>query len=240
MVRVKGVVLAAGEGSRLRPLTENRPKGLVRVAGTPILTHCFEQLIDVDIEEIVVVIGYRGDQIVDHYGDWFRDTPVRYARQESPLGIAHALLQVEPYVSDDFVLMLGDNIFEANLRRVLERQRSPGVDAAFLVEQVPRDEASRYGVCVTSGDGELLEVVEKPDDPPSGLVLTGFYAFSPAVFDACRSIDQSVRGEYELSDAINVLLREGLTVEAVQLTGWRVDVGYPEDRDEAERRLEGG
>jgi glucose-1-phosphate thymidylyltransferase len=239
-ILVKGVVLAAGEGNRLRPLTEDRPKGLVEVAGTPLLSHCFEQLIELGIEELVVVIGYRGDQIVDHYGDRFRDTPLRYVHQDEPLGIAHALLCAEPFVDDDFALLLGDNVFDANLQRVLDRQRLPGVEASVLVEQVSQEDASRYGVCVTDGNGELLEVVEKPDDPPSTLVLTGFYTFTTRIFEACRAVGRSDRGEYELSDAISRLLRDGHTVDVVRLDGWRVDVGYPADRDEAERRLEGG
>jgi glucose-1-phosphate thymidylyltransferase len=90
---------------------------------------------------------------------------------------------------------------------------------------------------VTNGDGEILDVVEKPTDPPSTLVMTGFYAFSPAVFDACRLVQPSARGEYELTDAVHLLLESGRRVDAVPLDGWRVDVGYPEDRDRAERLL---
>jgi glucose-1-phosphate thymidylyltransferase len=133
--------------------------------------------------------------------------------------------------------MLGDNIFRANLGDVVERERADHADAAFLVEEVPWEEASRYGVCVTIGDGEIREVVEKPDEPPSNLVMTGFYTFTPAIFHACKLVQPSNRGEYELSEAIDLLLRSGRTIHAVEMDGWRVDVGYPEDRDEAERRL---
>jgi glucose-1-phosphate thymidylyltransferase long form len=232
------VVLAAGEGTRLRPLTAEKPKGMVEVAGEPILTHCFEQLASLGAEAFVVVVGYRQERIVDHYGDAYDGIPITYAHQREQLGLAHALLTVEDRIDDDFMLMLGDNVFRANLADVVERQRAGRADAAFLVEEVPREEASRYGVCVTDGDGEITAVVEKPADPPSTLVMTGFYTFTPAIFHACHLVQPSDRGEYELSEAIDLLLRSGRTIEAVEMDGWRVDVGYPADRAEAERRLQ--
>jgi glucose-1-phosphate thymidylyltransferase len=237
---MQAVVLAAGEGTRLRPLTEEKPKGLVEIDGRPILTHCFEQLVELGAEELLVVVGYRADDIVEYYGDSFDGLPITYARQDRQLGLAHALNTVEEYIEDDFMLMLGDNIFDANLEDIVRRQREKRVDAAFLVEEVPYDEASRYGVCDTNEYGEITDVVEKPDDPPSNLVMTGFYTFSPAVFHATRLVQPSERGEYELSDAIDLLIQSGRTIDAVGLDGWRIDIGYPEDRDEAERRLGGG
>jgi glucose-1-phosphate thymidylyltransferase len=235
---MQAVVLAAGEGTRLRPLTDDKPKGMVEVDGKPILTHCFEQLAELGASEFVVVVGYRQERIIEHYGDTFEGVPITYAHQREQSGLAHALLTVEDFVDDDFMLMLGDNIFRANLDDVVERQRADHADAAFLVEEVPWEEASRYGVCVTNGDGEISEVVEKPDDPPSNLVMTGFYTFTPAIFHACHLVQPSNRGEYELSEAIDLLLRSGRTIDAVEMEGWRVDVGYPEDREEAERRLQ--
>ncbi|MFC6889407.1 UTP--glucose-1-phosphate uridylyltransferase AglF [Halorubrum trueperi] len=234
---MQAVVLAAGRGTRLRPLTEETPKGLVEVDGRPILTHCFDRLEALDAEELIVVIGYRGDDIVDHYGDEFRGIPITYATQAEQLGLADALNTVEAHVDGEFMLMLGDNVFEANLEDVVRRQRESRVDAAFLVEEVPYEEASRYGVCDTNEYGEITDVVEKPDDPPSNLVMTGFYTFSPAIFHATRLVEPSDRGEYELSDAIDLLIRSGRTIDAIGLDGWRIDVGYPEDRDEAERLL---
>jgi glucose-1-phosphate thymidylyltransferase len=234
---MNGVVLAAGEGTRLRPLTDDRPKGMVEVAGRPILAHCFEQLVDLGAEELVVVVGYRKQDIIDHFGDAFDGVPIVYAHQREQRGLAHALLTAENHVDDDFMLMLGDNIFRANLRDVVRRQREDRADAAFLVEEVPIEEASRYGVCDTNDYGEIVEVIEKPEEPPTNLVMTGFYTFTPAIFHACHLVQPSTRDEYELSEAIDLLIRSGRTIDAIPLDGWRVDVGYPADRDEAERRL---
>ena len=136
------------------------------------------------------------------------------------------------------MLMLGDNVFRGNLGDVTNRQKEDHADAAFLVEEVPYEEASRYGVLDTNEYGEVVEVVEKPDDPPSNLVMTGFYSFTPAIFHACHLVQPSDRGEYELPDAIDLLIQSGRTIDAIRLDGWRIDVGFPEDRDRAEERLD--
>lgn len=234
---MKAVVLAAGEGTRLRPLTESKPKGMVEVDGNPDLTHCFDQLAKLGAEELIVVVGYQKQDIINHYGDEFRGVPITYAHQRDQKGLAHALLTVEKHIDDDFMLMLGDNIFQANLEDVVRRQQGERADAAFLVEEVSWENASRYGVCDTNNHGEITEVVEKPEDPPSNLVMTGFYTFSPAILHACHLVQPSDRGEYEISDAIDLLIQSGRTIDAIELEGWRADIGYPEDRDEAEERL---
>ena len=119
------------------------------------------------------------EQIIEHFGDEYRNIPITYAHQREQAGLVHALLTVEEHVDDDFMLMLGDNVFEANLADVVNRQRENRTDAAFLVEEVPYEEASRYGVCDTNEYGEIVNVVEKPEDPPSNLVMTGFYTVTP-------------------------------------------------------------
>jgi glucose-1-phosphate thymidylyltransferase len=234
---MKAVVIAAGEGTRLRPLTEDKPKGMVEVDGEPILTHCFDRLVELGAEELLVVVGYMKERIISHYGDSYEGVPITYCHQRTPKGIAHALLTAEEHVDDDFMMMLGDNIFRANLADVVNRQREERADAAFLVEEVPYEEASRYGVCDTNDYGEITGVVEKPDEPPTNLVMTGFYTFTPAIFHACHLVQPSDRGEYEITDAVNLLLQSGRTIDAIRMDGWRVDVGYPEDRERAEQRL---
>ncbi len=235
---MKAVVLAAGKGTRLRPLTDDKPKGMVEVDDKPLLTHCFEQLAELGADEFVVVVGYLKESIIEHYGDSFEGIPITYTHQREQKGLAHALLMVEEHIDDDFMLMLGDNIFQANLKDVVRRQREDRADAAFLVEEVPWDEASRYGVCETNAYGEITDVVEKPDEPESNLVMTGFYTFSPAIFHACKLVQPSNRDEYEISEAIDLLIRSGRTIDAIRIDGWRIDVGYPEDQEEAERRLQ--
>jgi glucose-1-phosphate thymidylyltransferase len=236
---MKAVVLAAGKGTRLRPLTEDKPKGMVEVDDKPILTHCLDELVELGASEFIIVVGYLKEKIIQHYGDEYNGIPITYTHQREQNGLAHALLTVEEHVDDDFMLILGDNIFQANLEDVVKRQREDRADAAFLVEEVPWEDASRYGVCDTNKYGEIVDVIEKPDDPPSNLVMTGFYTFSPAIFHACHLVQPSSRGEYEISEAIDILIKSGRTIDAVRVKGWRMDIGYPDDRDEAEERLAG-
>jgi len=224
---MQAVVLAAGKGTRLRPLTDDKPKVLVEVNGTPLIQDVFDNLIDSGATELIVVVGYKAEQIIDRYGDEYRDVPITYTHQREQLGLAHAILQAEPHVDGDFMLMLGDNVFRGNLGDVASRQKEDRADAAFLVEEVPYEEASRYGVLDTNEYGEITEVVEKPDDPPSNLVMTGFYTFTPAIFHACHLVQPSDRGEYELPDAIDLLIQSGRTIDAIRLDGWRIDVGFP-------------
>jgi glucose-1-phosphate thymidylyltransferase len=234
---MQAVVLSAGKGTRLRPLTDDKPKTLVEVDDRPIIEDVFENLLEIGADELIVVVGYLKEQIIDRYGDSYEGVPITYAHQRKQLGLAHAILQVEPFIDDDFMLMLGDNVFRSNLGDVVNRQQEDRADAAFLVEQVPYEEASRYGVLDTNEYGEIVEVREKPDQPPSNLVMTGFYTFSPAIFHACHLVQQSDRGEYELPDAIDLLIQSGRTIDAIRMEGWRVDVGYPEDRDRVEEQL---
>ncbi len=234
---MQAVVLAAGEGTRLRPLTEEKPKALVEVDGKPLVEDVFDNLLEIGVTELVVVVGYQKEQLIERYGDAYEGVPITYAHQREQLGLGHAILQAEPHVDDDFVLMLGDNVFRGNLGDVIKRQHEERADAAFLVEEVPYEEASRYGVLDTNEYGEIVEVVENPDEPPSNLVMTGFYTFTPAIFHACHLVQPSDRGEYELPDAIDLLIQSGRTIDAIRMDGWRIDVGYPEDREEAEQRV---
>ena len=221
---MQAVVLAAGEGTRLRPLTEDKPKGMVEVAGKPILTHCFEQLVELGAEELLVVVGYKKQAIINHFEDEFEGVPITYAHQREQKGLAHALLTVEEHIDDDFMLMLGDNIFQANLEDVVNRQRESRADAAFLVEEVPWEEASRYGVCDTNKYGEITEVVEKPDDPPSNRVNVGAYVF-PAEAREWLDVPKSERGEHELTDVLERVI-ETHDVRPVAIDRW-LGVGRP-------------
>lgn len=232
-----GVVLAAGAGTRMRPLTADRPKGLVEVAGDPLLTHCFDTLLSVGVDRIVVVIGYCGDDIVARYGEEYRDVPVEYVRQDDQLGLAHALEQAWPAVDGTFVVLNGDNVCRANLADVIDRHTETDASATLLVEDVSRDEARTTGVVMTDDEGRVTGLVEKPSDPPSTLVSRGFFVFEPAIGHACTLIRPSERGEYELPGAIDLLLTAGHRVEAVELEGWCHNVNEPADIDVVEDRL---
>jgi len=232
-----GVVLAAGEGTRMRPLTADRPKALVEVAGQPLLEHAFDALLSVGVDRLVVVVGYRGEDILARYGDGYHETPVECVEQAERLGTAHALAQALPAVEPPVVVLNGDNVCRANLDAVVTRHHETDAAATLLVESVSRDQARETGVVETDADGRPTGFVEKPDEPPSTLVTRGFYAFGPAIGSAIERIEPSERGEYELADAVDVLLGDGAGVELVELAGWCHNVNKPEDIDRVEERL---
>jgi glucose-1-phosphate thymidylyltransferase len=233
---MQGAVPAAGEGTRLRPLTADKPEGMVEVAGQPLLTHVFETLLDAGVEELVVVVGYEMDSIISHYGDEFRGVPVTYAHQREQLGLAHAVLQAEPHVNGQFVVLNGDNVFQDGIRAAFEQAAEPGIDAALLVEEVTPEAARETGV-VEVDEGQVTGLIEKPDEPPSRLATTGCYILPKEVFAAARLLRPSTHGECELTDAVGVLVRAGTTVEAVRYDGQRCNVNTPADVERAERFL---
>jgi len=233
----KAVIPAAGKGTRLRPLTDDQPKGLVEVAGKPLLTHVFESVAELGCTELVVVVGYRGDAIRDYYGDQFEGIPVTYVTQERQCGLADALLQAEPHVTDDFVLLNGDNVVRANLDQAVQRHHDTDADATTLVEEVSREQAQKGAVFERDGE-RVTGVVEKPAEPPSRLIPRGFYVFSPLIFSACRLVTPDDTGEYQLTDAVDLLVTAGRRLELVDLVGWCHNVNTPADRQRVAEKLE--
>lgn len=247
----QAVIPAAGEGTRLRPLTGDRPKGLLEVAGEPILTRCFDGLLDAGIEEAVVIVGYRAADVVSQYGDAYRDLELQYVHQRDQLGLGHAVSLAEPFVTGEFLLVNGDNVFdpEFDFGTLLDRHRRGEAAATALAERLPAEEARETGVFEPAdpegnhdGRVSIAGVVEKPDEPPSGLVSAGCYVLPPDVFAACDLLRPGDRGEYELSAAVDVLCAAGARVEAIDIAslgGWRVNVNRRADLERAIDRIRG-
>ena len=227
---MKGVVLAAGYGSRLLPLTSFRPKSMLPVAGKPILHHSLEYLQEeCDIKEVIIVVGYQRNAIMDYFknGQEFGlDISYVVQRFDQTRGLAAALNLVADRINNDFVVLLGDNLFSANLKSVIDMHLSSDASATLQIEENP--DPSRYGVVEIEGDN-ILGVEEKPKHPKSNYCITGFYVFSPVIFNTFSGLQPSARGEYELSDSIQALIDKEYGVKAVKMEGWRHDIGYPED-----------
>lgn len=235
---MKAVVPAAGEGTRLRPLTADRPKGLVSVAGQPLLEHVFDALSGETIEEVIVIIGYRGEQILEYFEDRYRGLPLRYVEQERQLGLAHAILQADAYVEDRFLVLNGDNVFVDGIGDVHDHaQTDSNRGGALLVERGPKAVVSTGGA-VRVSDGEVREIIEKPEHPRTRLMTTGCYVLPPEIMDAAASIEPSDRREYELADAINTLIDDGHRFVPIEHSGWRRNVNTPDDIAAVEARLE--
>lgn len=235
---MKAVVLAAGEGTRLRPRTERTPKPLLTVAGRPILTHVFETVLDMGITEAVVVIGYEGEEIVDHYGDAYGALALEYATQPARKGLAHAVLMADQYIDGDFVVLNGDNIYGGNLQAVVEHHTDSNADITFPTEEVSREQAREGAVCAFDNDGTVSGLVEKPEEPPSRTVPAACYVLPPELFHACRLVQPSARGEYELPDAIDLLITAGYAVATLPFEGWKININTEADLDRAKQRLQ--
>ncbi len=229
---MKAVLLAAGAGERLMPLTATRPKHLIKVGGKPILQFCLEAIKKAGITEAIIVTHYMGDAIRSHFGDGEKlGLQLSYVEQKEILGTGNAAEVAKPYVDGDFVLIYGDLLFGQDSVKDVVAQFKKGKTAAVMAV-VPVARPENYGIIEQDIDGNVKRIVEKPaaGKEPSNLANAGIYAFSKDVFDKLKQTKVSVRGEWELTDAITMLAEEGKTVLAAQLNrdDW-FDVGRPWD-----------
>ncbi|MFH0956698.1 MAG: bifunctional sugar-1-phosphate nucleotidylyltransferase/acetyltransferase [Candidatus Aenigmatarchaeota archaeon] len=210
---MKALILAAGKGERLRPLTDTVPKVMLPVAGKPLLQHNLEQLSGV-VEEAVIVIGYKGAAIKDYFGSEFQGIKLRYVEQKEQLGTGHALMQAKGALKGRFVMMMGDDLYrKEDIAKCAKNE---------LAVLCLRGDTRNFGACIEEG-GMLKRIVEKSEKPVSPLVNTGLYVLDERVFAV--KLRKSPRGEYEATDAINAIAAKG-GVRCVQGSFW-MPVGYP-------------
>ena len=239
---MKALILAGGAGTRLRPITHTRAKQLVPVANKPILFYGIDAMVAGGITEIGVIVGDTRDEVMAALGDGSRfGASITYVPQDQPLGLAHCVLIARDFLGDDdFVMYLGDNLLEQDLGAFVDafegaRAGNQPPAAQILLKQVP--DPHRFGIATLDIDGNVLELVEKPEDPPSDLALVGVYLFDKSIHEAVASIKPSARGELEITDAIQWLIDEGRRVRCELLTGWWIDTGKLTPLLEANRLL---
>ncbi len=224
---MKCVVLAAGEGKRMHPLTYTRPKVMLPIANKPLLEWNLLNARDAGLKEFLFVVGYKSEMVRNYFGDgkqW--DVNIQYVNQGKALGTAHAISMAEAFV-DDFVVLCGDTIFGAHdIQNIVNKESSMG-----LVEVENPDE---YGLVKTKG-ANVVKIYEKMEKPFSNVINAGIYHFSKSIFDVIKMTGKSKRGEYEITDSINLLSKES-TFEGVHLEEWR-DVVYPWDLLDANEEL---
>lgn len=220
------VILAAGEGTRMRPLTLALPKPLVPVCGKPILAHIVESLPSA-VDELVIIIGYKGDMIREYCGEHFLGRPVTYVEQENPkAGTADALFQARDVLREKFLVMYGDDIHGRDA--LLEVIAQPhGMLTAFS----PTPE--KFGVLEIHADGTLSAIIEKPENPPSNLVNIGGFVLTPDIFTFQAEL--SVHNEYLLTDCVTAYA-EKYPVTVVTQDTW-IPLGNPTDIERAEEIL---
>lgn len=224
---MKAVIFAAGEGKRMHPLTLTRPKPLVEVLGKPLIQHIWEVLPN-EIDEVIVVVGYKREMMRDFLGTEFMGKRVTYVEQNEPLGTAHALQICKPHLEkeDKFLLMYADDLHgKEGVKKLVE------MDMALLVSFV--DDPRRFGVVVTNEDGTIKNIEEKPEHPKSNLAVTGVYVLTPKIFEyeALHTHD----GEYFLTDMIEGYIKHN-PMQVVESNFW-IPIAYPHDIERVEKIL---
>ena len=225
---MKGVVLAGGYGTRFHPVTRVVNKHLLDVFDEPVVYYPIRTLAEAGITDVVLVtISEEVGQFKKLLGSGAElGVSVEYATQVGAGGIAEALLQAEPLVKDEeVVVVLGDNIFQESLEPYVEAFRKQDKGAKILLKQVSLDDALRFGVADVR-DGKIIGIEEKPAKPKSGLIVTGCYMYDDRVFDFIQTLKPSARGELEVTDLNNLYIEEGSMTYEV-LRGWWTDAGTP-------------
>jgi UDP-N-acetylglucosamine diphosphorylase / glucose-1-phosphate thymidylyltransferase / UDP-N-acetylgalactosamine diphosphorylase / glucosamine-1-phosphate N-acetyltransferase / galactosamine-1-phosphate N-acetyltransferase len=212
----QAVILAAGEGRRLRPLTVNKPKAMIYIAGKPIIQYVLESLATNGIRDIIMVVGYKREQVFDYVGDGKKfGVDVKYVTQSNQLGTGHALLQAKGATDSEFLVLAGDKLITPDTLTEFVAS-SP---TTILVKR--EADPSRYGV-VTVEMGLVIGMVEKPTAPSSNLINTGIYAFNKDIF-------QYLESKLDIPDALIEMRQDGIPITAIETEQTWLDVVYPWD-----------
>ena len=219
---MKAVILAAGEGSRMRPLTYTRPKVMLTIANKPILEHLLVEAKSAGIEEFILIVGYHDEQIRQYFGSGTKwGVSIDYYTQRKQLGTADAIRTVESMVEGNFLMMNGDIIVNhQDIERLTNKKNN--TMSLFKVK-----ETQDLGMVEVSQD-RVIRIHEKVANPPSNLANAGLYLFTQDIFKAISRTPTSPRGEYEITDSLQLLIDQGEHVSYQEINYW-LDVSYPWD-----------
>jgi glucose-1-phosphate thymidylyltransferase len=223
---MKALILCGGRGTRLKPVTNTLPKHLIPLANKPILFYVLEKITEADITDIgIVVSSETGNGIREAVGDGSRwGAVITYIDQVEPLGLAHAVKMAQGFLgSSCFIMFLGDNLIDCPARDLVNQFKTCGSDALMILQEVK--DASQFGVAELNDKGEVVHLVEKPKKPKSNLAIVGGYLFTAKIHEAIAQTKPSLRGELEITDAIQRLIEMGKKVDSYILRGRWFDVG---------------
>lgn len=234
---MKGLILAGGHGTRLRPLTFTGNKHMLPIANKPMLLYGLEHMKNAGIKEVGIILGPIKEGVVETLEDGTKyGVEITYIDQPEPKGLAHAVKIAENYLKGEpFVMYLGDNLLKQGVEPLIQIFRKTESDCVVGTAKVT--DPTRYGVVVFNNDGAVNRFVEKPKEPISEWALIGVYVFNDKVFDAIKKIKPSWRGELEITDTIQTLLSEGAKVNVQKVQGWWKDTGRPTDLLEANQLI---
>lgn len=234
---MKGLILAGGHGTRLRPLTFTGNKHMIPIANKPMIFYGLEHLSKAGIKEIGIILGPIGEGVRETVGDGSKfGIKITYINQPDPKGLAHAVLVAEDFLKGNpFVMYLGDNLLKQGVRPLINAYFNHSSDCVICV--TPVDDPGRYGIVELDSKGKVSRLVEKPEEPKSNLALAGAYLFNDSIFEAAKKINPSWRNELEITDAIQFLLEGGKKISVQHIDGWWKDTGRPEDLLEANQLI---
>lgn len=223
---MKALILAAGEGTRMRPLTANIPKPLLPVAGKPFLQHIIETLESLEIRDIHLLIGWKNLKIKEYFGDGQRfNVSITYLYQEERLGTAHAVGIAKSVMDSDFLCLNGDIVVARSyIQGLMDFYKTHKGDIISLAKV---DKPERFGVVELKGE-RVREITEKPKAPKSNLINAGIYIFTPNMFKAIEETSKSSRGEYEITESIKIMMKSNDIYGYVLGEPW-VEIGRPWD-----------
>jgi glucose-1-phosphate thymidylyltransferase len=229
---MKAIILAAGEGKRCRPLTLTRSKVMLTVANKPILEHVINALVKNDIRDIILVVGYKKERIMDYFEDGINfGVKIEYIEQKAQIGTAHAILHARQKISpdeEDFIVVNGDNIIGPDA--ISDLIRGSGGDATILA--CKKNDVSDYGVIVAKGKN-VREIIEKPKTLVSHLINTGIYLFRQEIFEMIEKTPISPTGEYAITDTLQAMIDSGMSVTMAVTNAEWLDAAYSWDLLEA-------
>jgi glucose-1-phosphate thymidylyltransferase len=216
---MKAVILAAGEGKRLRPFTEKMPKVMLPIANKPMIEHILDAVKKTIIQEVIIVVGYKKEVIMDYFKD-YKGIKITYVTQDKQLGTSHALLKAKNKVKGSFIVLAGDNIIDSKSIQKLIQEKS---EYSILIKEHPHP--SKYGVVFLEKQ-KLKQIVEKPKDNQGKFISTGIYKLPQNVFKTIENF--SKQGTYDLSSVIQSIVEKGATISTIIAEFW-MDIVYPWD-----------
>lgn len=226
---MKAIILAAGQGTRLRPVTLTMPKPLVPVANQPLIAYAIDILRNNGLDHIGIVVNDLSSPIPHQLkGGESLGVKLEYIVQSEQLGLAHAASLCRDFLGDEpFCMFLGDNVYQDKMEALFRDFEAGDDEAAVVLGEVA--DPSRFGIAdLDTANNRIARVVEKPKDPPSNLAISGVYLFRSSIFEAIANIKPSWRNELEITDAIQWLISQGRTVRPYILQGWWIDAGKPD------------
>jgi len=226
---MKALILAAGRGTRMSPITKYIPKPMIEIKGRPFISYIVDALHEAGINDIHIIVGHLGDQIVQYFSE--KGEKINFIAQEETLGTGHAVLKAEEAMgNDEFLVLMGDNLYSPKDLLKFKKEDEFIYVGGFRVKN-----PEKYGVLLVE-NGFLKKIVEKPKEPETNLINVGLYKFTSEIFEILEKVQPSERGEIELTDAVNMLAEKN-KVKVIEIEDYWIDLGSVEQIPEVEKQI---